>query len=216
MQQLVTNILEGFGYWGVLFLIAVENLFPPIPSEVILTFGGFLTTYTRLTVFGVITFSTIGSLAGALVLYAVGRKLGLEGICRLLSGRAGRLLKTDADDVTRAVKRFQEKGWPSIFYLRCVPILRSLISIPAGIAGMPLLPFILLTTAGSIVWNTLLVCLGAFAGARWQSVAAVFSQMGDAVKLALIVTLFAFCVYHIFQKIRKKDIIKDTPPRSSK
>ena len=71
MQQLVTNILEGFGYWGVLFLIAVENLFPPIPSEVILTFGGFLTTYTRLTVFGVIIFSTIGSLAGALVLYAV-------------------------------------------------------------------------------------------------------------------------------------------------
>ena len=77
MQQLVTNILEGFGYWGVLFLIAVENLFPPIPSEVILTFGGFLTTYTRLTVFGVIIFSTIGSLVGALALYAVGRKMGL-------------------------------------------------------------------------------------------------------------------------------------------
>lgn len=216
MQQLVTNILEGFGYWGVFFLIAVENLFPPIPSEVILTFGGFLTTCTDLTVVGVVIFSTIGSLVGALALYAVGRKLGLEGICRLLSGRVGTLLKTDADDVAHAVKRFQEKGWPSIFYLRCVPILRSLISIPAGIAAMPLLPFILLTTAGSIVWNTLLVSLGAFAGARWQSVAAVFAQMGGAVKLALIATVFLFFLYHLFQKIRKKDIIKHTPPRSEK
>lgn len=216
MQELVKNILEGFGYWGVFLLIAVENLFPPIPSEVILTFGGFLTTCTDLTIFGVIIFSTIGSLVGALALYAVGRKMGLEGVFRLLSGRVGEVLKTDADDVTRAVQRFQEKGWPSIFYLRCVPILRSLISIPAGIAAMPLLPFILLTTAGSIVWNTLLVNLGAFAGAQWESVAAVFEQMGGAVKLALVATALLFFVYHLFQKIRKKDIIKHTPPHSDK
>ena len=136
MESVITGLVSRFGYWGVLLLIAVENIFPPIPSEVILTFGGFLTTCTEMTPPGVILFSTLGSVAGAIVLYGVGRLLAPQRLEALLSGRVGRVLKMESADVHKASDWFAAHGWPSVFYCRCIPILRSLISIPAGMAGM--------------------------------------------------------------------------------
>ena len=138
MESVITGLVSRFGYWGVLLLIAVENIFPPIPSEVILTFGGFLTTCTEMTPPGVILFSTLGSVAGAIVLYGVGRLLAPQRLEALLSGRVGRVLKMESADVHKASDWFAAHGWPSVFYCRCIPILRSLISIPAGMAGMVL------------------------------------------------------------------------------
>ena len=132
MESVITGLVSRFGYWGVLLLIAVENIFPPIPSEVILTFGGFLTTCTEMTPPGVILFSTLGSVAGAIVLYGVGRLLAPQRLEALLSGRVGRVLKMESADVHKASDWFAAHGWPSVFYCRCIPILRSLISIPAG------------------------------------------------------------------------------------
>ncbi|MFR5628957.1 MAG: DedA family protein, partial [Ruthenibacterium lactatiformans] len=163
MESVITGLVSRFGYWGVLLLIAVENIFPPIPSEVILTFGGFLTTCTEMTPPGVILFSTLGSVAGAIVLYGVGRLLAPQRLEALLSGRVGRVLKMESADVHKASDWFAAHGWPSVFYCRCIPILRSLISIPAGMAGMHPAPFLLLTTVGSLLWNILLVYLGALA-----------------------------------------------------
>ena len=134
MESVITGLVSRFGYWGVLLLIAVENIFPPIPSEVILTFGGFLTTCTEMTPPGVILFSTLGSVAGAIVLYGVGRLLAPQRLEALLSGRVGRVLKMESADVHKASDWFAAHGWPSVFYCRCIPILRSLISIPAGMA----------------------------------------------------------------------------------
>ena len=136
MESVITGLVSRFGYWGVLLLIAVENIFPPIPSEVILTFGGFLTTCTEMTPPGIILFSTLGSVAGAIVLYGVGRLLAPQRLEALLSGRVGRVLKMESADVHKASDWFAAHGWPSVFYCRCIPILRSLISIPAGMAGM--------------------------------------------------------------------------------
>ena len=102
MESVITGLVSRFGYWGVLLLIAVENIFPPIPSEVILTFGGFLTTCTEMTPPGVILFSTLGSVAGAIVLYGVGRLLAPQRLEALLSGRVGRVLKMESADVPTA------------------------------------------------------------------------------------------------------------------
>ncbi|MFQ9992373.1 DedA family protein [Ruthenibacterium lactatiformans] len=132
MESVITGLVSRFGYWGVLLLIAVENIFPPIPSEVILTFGGFLTTCTEMTPPGIILFSTLGSVAGAIVLYGVGRLLAPQRLEALLSGRVGRVLKMESADVHKASDWFAAHGWPSVFFCRCIPILRSLISIRHG------------------------------------------------------------------------------------
>ena len=177
MESVITGLVSRFGYWGVLLLIAVENIFPPIPSEVILTFGGFLTTCTEMTPPGVILFSTLGSVAGAIVLYGVGRLLAPQRLEALLSGRVGRVLKMESADVHKASDWFAAHGWPSVFYCRCIPILRSLISIPEGMAGMHPAPFLLLTTVGSLLWNILLVYLGALAGQSWPAVTAALGDI---------------------------------------
>lgn len=195
MENLITRLIDQFGYWGVLLLIAVENLFPPIPSEVILTFGGFLTTYTAMRPAGVVLAATGGSVAGALVLYGVGRLLAPERLEKLLRGRVGQLLKLEADDVHKASGWFAAHGWPSVFYCRCIPILRSLISIPAGMAGMRLAPFLLLTTAGSTLWNILLVGAGALAGHSWPAISAALAGASAGVKFCLYAVCLAGAVF---------------------
>ena len=203
MQQLVADVLERFGYGGMALLIAVENLFPPIPSEVILTFGGFLTTCTALSVMGVVFYATVGAVAGALALYGVGRALNAQRLDRLLAGRAGRLLGFKPGDAARAAAWFEQKGAGSVFFCRCVPILRSLISIPAGMAKMDLYRFFLYTAAGSLVWNTLLVGLGAAAGAGWARVAQRFEAAGSLLRWGLAGVLALAAVLWLAKKRKR-------------
>jgi membrane protein DedA with SNARE-associated domain len=170
MQDWIINVMNQFGYFGIAFLIAVENIFPPIPSEVILTFGGFMTTYSDFKAWEVIVFATIGSLIGAIILYSVGRLLSEEHLGKILDGRVGRILHFRKADLHRATSWFNRKGKITVLFCRCIPVLRSLISIPAGMAKMKIGLFLLYTTIGSLVWNTLLVHLGVAAGESWESI----------------------------------------------
>ena len=218
MENLVVQLIDRFGYWGILLLIAVENLFPPIPSEVILTFGGFLTTYTAMRPAGVVLASTGGSVAGAVILYGVGRLLAPERLEKLLCGRVGRLLKLEADDVHKASDWFAAHGHPSVFYCRCIPILRSLISIPAGMAGMRLVPFLLLTTAGSTLWNILLVGAGALAGHSWPAISAALSGASTGVKFCLYAACLgglAFLLVRPSKKARAEKAAADAPSKGT-
>ena len=203
MHQVVVEWIGAFGYWGVFALIAVENIFPPIPSEVILTFAGFCTATTALRAPGVVAAATLGSLAGALVLYGVGRLLQPRRLDALLAGPVGRALHMEKQDVEKAAAWFAQKGAASVFYCRCVPIVRSLISIPAGMAGMHPAPFLLLTTVGSLLWNILLVYLGALAGQSWPAVTAALEQASGWVKAVLVVACAAG-VSALFYGRRKK------------
>ncbi len=205
MEQVVTSFIDRFGYWGVALLIAIENIFPPIPSEVILTFGGFLTTYTAMTPAGVVLFSTLGSIAGAILLYALGRMLPPQRLRAILTGPVGRILKLEACDVEKAAQRFARKGRKSVFYCRCIPILRSLISIPAGMSGMPFIPFLLLTAAGSLIWDILLVGIGVIAGKNWLLATGWITQAADWVK-AVLIALAASAVSAHFYKKRKRNM----------
>ena len=168
MQQTVTELIGRFGYWGVFFLIFIENIFPPIPSEVILLFGGALTLSTAMEVPGVVAAATFGSLAGAIALYALGRALGLERLKKLFAGRLGRILHFRPEQVDQAFGWFGRYQNRAVFICRCVPVVRSLISIPAGCNKMGLPLFLLLTALGSAVWNTVLAWLGALLGTAWE------------------------------------------------
>ena len=179
MRELVLELMGEYGNLAVFLLILVENLFPPIPSEVILTFGGVMTVCTDMTPVGVILFSTAGSLAGAVILYSVGRFLPDEVFRKLLCGQIGHLLHFRLEDVDLAKGWFRERGRSAVFLCRLIPIVRSLISIPAGIARMPFVPFLVFTAAGSLLWNTVLVYAGRIAGDSWEKVSAAFGVYSD-------------------------------------
>ena len=179
MRELVLELMGEYGNLAVFLLILVENLFPPIPSEVILTFGGVMTVCTDMTPVGVILFSTAGSLAGAVILYRVGRFLPDEVFRKLLCGQIGHLLHFRLEDVDLAKGWFRERGRSAVFLCRLIPIVRSLISIPAGIARMPFVPFLVFTAAGSLLWNTVLVYAGRIAGDSWEKVSAAFGVYSD-------------------------------------
>ena len=168
MRDIVLELLSSYGYAGMFALILIENLFPPIPSEVILTFGGFMTTYTRMNIAGAVLAATAGSVLGALILYELGRHIPVQKFYAFLGGAWGKRLGVEVEDVKDADGWLERTGRSAVFFCRFVPIIRSLISIPAGMAKMELLPFLLLTTAGSLIWNTVLIGAGAVAGASWE------------------------------------------------
>ena len=190
MQDWIIHTMESlgnYGYLGIFLLITLENVFPPIPSEIILTFGGFLTTQTSLTAWGVIVAATIGSVAGAVILYGVGRLLSAERLAKILDGKLGKILHFKSEDVYKSCNWFNKRGKKSVLICRCIPIVRSLISIPAGMAKMELGIFLLLTALGSAVWNTVLVILGIIAGESYLKIV-------DAVGIYQTITIGVFAV----------------------
>lgn len=203
MQEFIINIMNKFGYFGILLLIAIENIFPPIPSEVILPFSGFMTTKSNLTVFGVIIFATIGSIIGAIILYYVGNLLNRERLKKLVEGKIGKILHFKFEDIDKAYGWFESKGGIAVLLCRCVPIVRSLISIPAGMSGMNMGIFLLLTTIGTIVWNTVLVSLGAKAGASWENISSVIGEYSHMIKLVLVAVAVLTVVIYFSKKISK-------------
>lgn len=179
MRDVVLGLMGEYGNLAVFLLILIENLFPPIPSEVILTFGGVMTTCTDMTMLGVIFAATCGSILGAVVLYLVGYLIPADVLERLAAGPVGKILHIESADVELARTWFAKKGTKAVFLCRLVPIVRSLISIPAGISAMNPVPFLMLTAVGSLIWNTLLVSLGKMAGNSWEKVSGIFGVYSD-------------------------------------
>lgn len=194
MENLVIEILNSYGYFGIGLLILIENLFPPIPSELILTFGGFMTINTNMTVLGVIIVSTIGSLLGAILLYYLGKTLNRERLIKIVKSKYGKLLKIKPNDIELADKWFDTKGNKTVFFCRFIPVVRSLISIPAGMSDMSLLKFIIYTTFGSLIWNTLLICIGAFAGDKKD----YFLNIIDGVSYIILLIIVVICCIFIY------------------
>ena len=208
MEELILSIMNQFGYIGVLLLIAIENVFPPIPSEVILLFGGFMTTYTELNVIGMIIFSTLGSLIGAIVLYYIGKILNKERLKKIVSGKVGKILRLKNEDIEKADNWFDTKGNKTVFFCRFIPIVRSLISIPAGMSEMPMLKFLIYTTFGSLIWNTVLVVIGNRVGENWTSILDILDKYSHIV-LVLLIIIAIVCIYLFYSKKLKKDKKED-------
>lgn len=200
MQEFVTNIMEQFGYIGVFILMALENLFPPIPSEVILLFGGFLTTYSKLTLFGVIITASTGSIIGAIILYGLGKVLNITRMEKIVD-RWGHVLRLKKEDLHKANKWFEKYGYWTVLFCRMIPIVRSLISIPAGMAGMKFWVFLLFTMIGTGIWNTVLVITGALLGRSWTDILQ-FLTVYSFVAYILIAVVFLLMLVFFFRRGR--------------
>ena len=198
MSYWMMHIMDAYGYLGIALLILVENLFPPIPSEVILTFGGFMTTYTKMNIIGVVLSSTVGSVFGAILLYQIGHLVPREKLESLLEGRIGKILHFKPEDVGSAMEWFDSKGNYTVLFCRFIPIVRSLISIPAGMAHMNLGTFLSLTTIGSFIWNLVLVTLGAIAGTSWQKAAECLGTYTQVARVVILV--FALSAFGLHKK----------------
>jgi membrane protein DedA with SNARE-associated domain len=204
VENWITEVVDKLGYIGILLLIALENIFPPIPSEVILTFGGFMTTQTNLTIAGVITFSTLGSVAGAVILYGLGRQLDITRMEKLIE-KWGHLLRLTKKDIHKAMAWFSKYGVWTVFFCRFIPLIRSLISIPAGMVHMNIGLFLVLTTIGTLIWNSALVYIGAFTGESWES---IISYMDIYSKLVYVILAILFIIASVvfIKKRRNKHV----------
>lgn len=204
MENLIVEIMNEFGYIGICLLIMIENVFPPIPSELILTFGGFMTISTNMTIIGCIIASTIGSLLGAIILYYIGKILNKERLIKIVTSKYGKLLRIKPKDIESADKWFDEKGNKTVFFCRFVPIVRSLISIPAGMSEMPFLKFIIYTLFGSLIWNTALIIVGAFAGDKKDIILNIIDKASHLILIGIIVLFIVFAYKFYKDRIKKK------------
>lgn len=204
METWITSIMADFGYIGIFVLIMVENLFPPIPSEIILTFGGFMTTVTSLNVVMVIIVATLGSVVGAILLYKVASYFGKERLTKIVL-KYGRILRLKESDIERAESFFLKYGSWAVFLCRMIPLIRSLISIPAGMTKMKMSKFLILTIAGSLLWNTVLIGLGAMLGESWSEIV-VFMDSFSTIIYSIIAILVVVGLGFFFRARFKKTL----------
>lgn len=192
MADWVFGIVDRMGSWGVGLLILLENLIPPIPSEVVLPLAGFRASTGALNVFAVWPAATAGAVAGALLLYGLGAWLGYDRLYRL-AGRRWFILASRAD-LDRGHELFDRHGGKVVLLARCVPFLRSVVSIPAGVLGMPLLRFTLLTAIGSGVWNAAFIALGWLLGEHWDRVETWLGPVSYVVGALFVIGLVVLIV----------------------
>ncbi|MBD7908734.1 DedA family protein [Sporosarcina gallistercoris] len=203
MEGWIMELLAEYGYYGVLALILVENLFPPIPSELILTFSGFLVASHGLSMGWMIVAATTGSVIGAMMLYGIGMFLDVPRLERL-TDRYGRWLRLKRKDIRRADAWFHKYGPWTVLICRVIPLVRSLISIPAGMSGMNFPLFILLTTLGSLVWNSVLIFTGVKLGSHFESVIRYMDIYSNVVYILIGIGGVAACMWYV--RLRRKRV----------
>lgn len=210
MEDYILNILSKFSYLGIFFLIFIENVFPPIPSELILVFGGFISKSLNLNFLLLVIFATLGSSTGAIILYYAGKKIPLEKMESFLEKKWVKRLGFKPGDIKKSLKYFEKYSTFAVFFGRCVPVVRSLISIPAGMQNMSLRKFLIYTTIGSGIWNTLLIYIGRITQDKWKEGLLILERYSNRI-LGLIVLAFVikFLVKRFLKKRKKSEEGKD-------
>ena len=192
MFEFITGFLEKSGYLGVFALMALENIFPPIPSEMIMPFAGFVVARGDLNLVGVLLAGTAGSVAGALPWYYAAKVYGCERLKRLAERRA-RWLTIDAGDIDKALEAFRRHGRKTVLFGRLIPAVRTLISVPAGLANMSLGRFLLYSSIGSLAWTGLLMAAGFLLEDKYAEV----GKYVDPVSKTIFGALLAWYLYRV-------------------
>jgi membrane protein DedA with SNARE-associated domain len=182
------DLVDAMGGPGAGLAIALENLFPPLPSEVILPLTGFAAGQGVISLFSALFWTTLGSVVGAAVLYWIGMLFGRDRMYAIWA----RLPLVKTSDLERTEQWFAKHGTKAVFFGRMVPIFRSLISVPAGLERMPMPMFLLLTTLGSLIWNSVLVMAGYWLGDQWD---VVETYVGIITKVVIVLVVAAIVVY---------------------
>ncbi|GGY14032.1 DedA family protein [Streptomyces djakartensis] len=196
MTEWVNDLMHALGAPGAGLAIALENLFPPLPSEVILPLAGFAASSGRVSLLAALLWTTAGSVIGALALYGVGALLGRDRTVAI----AGRLPLVKVSDIEKTEAWFLKHGTKAVFFGRMIPIFRSLISVPAGVERMPLPVFLGLTTLGSAIWNTAFVLAGYFLGANWHQVTDIVSAYSKVVLAVAALAVAAFIAIRLLRR----------------
>lgn len=208
----VLDLMDRIGGPGIALGIFLENIFPPIPSEVILPLAGFTAAQGRYTIVEAVLWATLGSVTGALLLYGLGAALGLDRLRAIVK----RMPLVDVADVDKADAWFTKHGPKAVFFGRFIPGVRSLISIPAGIDRMRLTSFVGYTTAGSLLWNTLFIWLGSLLGDRYHLVEQYMDPISKVVYVLIILAVLGTIVWMVRRSMRRRhdpdDLVDlDTP-----
>jgi len=197
MSEWIINIMEQLGYLGIALLMFLDNVFPPIPSEVIMPSAGFTAAQGQLSLIGVIVAGSLGSLIAAATLYWIGRKISHDALFRWVN-QYGKYLFIKTDDVKKALDWFEKYGHRVVFFGRMIPAVRSLISIPAGMSHMPFWKFMTYSTLGTVIWTTFLATVGYYFGNNTALMQQIFSNVGY-----MIVAIVALFVVYLWFKKRK-------------
>jgi membrane protein DedA with SNARE-associated domain len=211
IRAVLEQIILNFGYVGIALAMFVENLFPPIPSEAILLFAGFLAGEGQLSLWGVTLAATLGSLLGTAIIYYIG-VWGDERILRRFLRRYGRFFLVNEAQLDQSLRVFRRYGDAMIFFGRMVPMVRSLISLPAGLNRMPLGKFWMLTSLGSLLWNGILGVTGVLLGQNWQRMLAFTEQYEKVVLLGLVLVVLFVTVRRIIAWYRHQRSAAGTIP----
>jgi membrane protein DedA with SNARE-associated domain len=197
MLESITNAINSLGYVGIALLMVLENIIPPIPSELIMPLAGFTVTQGKMNFFLVVIAGTLGSVIGATPWYFLGKSWGLERT-KTIADRYGKWLTISGKDVQKAKVWFEQKGDIATALGRLVPGIRTYISVPAGISKMPLLPFLFYSTLGSFVWVSFLTASGYLLGANYKLVATYLKPISILVLLVIIV----LSIYWVMKRTR--------------
>lgn len=196
MFDKIVEIVSSLGYVGVFLLMLLENIFPPIPSELIMPLAGFVAARGDLNFIAVILVGTAGSVVGALPWYYAGAKLGQDRMKRL-AGRWGHWLTLSPEDVDKASEWFDRHGKGAVFFGRLIPAVRTLISVPAGIAGMSMTKFLIYSTLGSLIWTALLALAGYLLESQYEKVSEYMNPISTGVVVLMV-------LYYLYRLIRQR------------
>ena len=204
MQEWITNTMNSLGYLGIGLLMFLENLFPPIPSELIMPLAGYTATFpnTQIQVIPAIVAGVIGTILGAIPWYYAGLLLGQQRL-QLLASRYGKWIGISGDDIEKSTNWFQKHGSKAVLFGRLVPGIRTLISIPAGISKMPVVPFFIYSTIGTIAWVTLLTYAGYFLGKNYKLVEDYIDVITKVVVFGVLLAIASFIGYRLWKRSRK-------------
>jgi len=204
MQEWITNTMNTLGYLGIGLLMFLENLFPPIPSELIMPLAGYTSTSpnSQIQVIPAILVGVIGTILGAIPWYYAGLVLGQKRL-QLLAGRYGKWIGISGEDIEKAVHWFQKHGTKAVLLGRLVPGIRTLISIPAGISKMPIVPFFIYSTIGTIGWVSLLTYAGYFLGTNYKLVEKYIDVISKVIVIFGLIAITSFIAYRLYKRSRK-------------
>ncbi|TSH77621.1 DedA family protein [Acinetobacter sp. RF15A] len=198
LTEWIISVMEKLGYLGIALLMFLDNVFPPIPSEIIMPSAGYSASQGQLLLSGVIIAGSFGSLIAAALLYWIGYKFNHDSIFKFVD-RYGKLLFIKSKDVKTSLQWFEKYGHRIVFFGRMVPAVRSLISIPAGMSGMPFWKFMFYSSLGTVIWTTFLACVGFYFGENQQLMQQIFSKVSYVI-LAIVLVLISWILYRRHQR----------------
>jgi membrane protein DedA with SNARE-associated domain len=201
LTEWILSIMEQLGYLGIALLMFLDNVIPPIPSEIIMPSAGYAASQGELVLVGVIIAGCIGSLTAAALLYWIGYQFNHDAIFRF-TDRYGKYLFIKSEDIQKSLLWFEKYGHRIVFFGRMVPAVRSLISIPAGMSRMPFWKFMFYSALGTIIWTTFLACVGFYFGENQALMHEIFSRVGYVIITIVVLVL----LWHCYRKLKNKNL----------